>query len=455
MKKNKILMRMLCALLCIVMLAAVVACGPVEDPDNPDNPDNPSTAATVHAVRLITDVKAGQKIANINIQIVDVYSDEIPANTFAAESDVVGKYASCDLYAGDYLTDKKIGATAAAGIEDYVVVTDFVDVEAEDVSDALQKVINDNPGKTLYFPDGTYKLKKSIKTPAHPAKQVSFKLSQYAVIAASAEWSEGNDSALVKIGAGEDGGTDKEKAEASSFFEGGYIDANKLASGISVEGGQNVYIHNVSVKGPRIGLDLKSDYTRADNLVIVGDQANSSIGIRVRGSYNQLDTMRIASVFVGVQAEASANIFKNLHPLYYAQGAGGLYENTDSCGFWDKSEGNFYEMCYSDQFATGFRMEGNTRSVYSRCFVFWWKADAYNSRNWGFASNGAFNSIIEGCRVDRHNNATDCQYLNLKSSYVGTGEGQILSPLISYGQAYKDNSKHYQAFVPDNFKVQG
>jgi hypothetical protein len=37
----------------------------------------------------------------------------------------------------------------------YVVVTDYVKANTgRDISDAIQKVINDNPMRTIFFPDG-------------------------------------------------------------------------------------------------------------------------------------------------------------------------------------------------------------------------------------------------------------------------------------------------------------
>ena len=49
----------------------------------------------------------------------------------------------------------------------YVVVTDYVKANGKrDVSDILQKIIDDNPNRTIYFPDGLYLISKPICTPA-------------------------------------------------------------------------------------------------------------------------------------------------------------------------------------------------------------------------------------------------------------------------------------------------
>ena len=60
-------------------------------------------------------------------------------------------------------------AQPAAGNKGYVVVSDYVDVNSgKDVSDALQKIIDENPNRTIYFPDGVYLISKPILTPAEP-----------------------------------------------------------------------------------------------------------------------------------------------------------------------------------------------------------------------------------------------------------------------------------------------
>ena len=50
---------------------------------------------------------------------------------------------------------------------EYVVVTDFINSDGErDVSEELQKIIDENPNRTIFFPDGEYYLSKPIFTPA-------------------------------------------------------------------------------------------------------------------------------------------------------------------------------------------------------------------------------------------------------------------------------------------------
>ena len=49
----------------------------------------------------------------------------------------------------------------------YVIVKVKCDGKS-DVSDAIQKIIDKNPNRTIYFPDGVYMISKPICTPADP-----------------------------------------------------------------------------------------------------------------------------------------------------------------------------------------------------------------------------------------------------------------------------------------------
>ena len=55
----------------------------------------------------------------------------------------------------------------------YIVVSDYVDPSCgEDVSDVLQQIINDNPNRTIYFPDGDFKFGCTQEFDVLPGGQV-------------------------------------------------------------------------------------------------------------------------------------------------------------------------------------------------------------------------------------------------------------------------------------------
>ena len=111
----------------------------------------------------------------------------------------------------------------------YVLVTDYVKANTgEDVSDALQELILNNPHRTIYFPDGVYLISKPICTPANPIHSVSLVLSCYATIKATDDWTDSE--ALVRLGAAEP--FNDINANGSNYgLEGGIIDGNGKANG--------------------------------------------------------------------------------------------------------------------------------------------------------------------------------------------------------------------------------
>ena len=138
----------------------------------------------------------------------------------------------------------------------FLTVTDFIKSDCkDDVSDILQKIIDENPNKTIFFPDGKYYISKSIVTPAEPSKTVSLKLGAYAQIIAAENWN--GSGALIKLG-GKFPANDIRTNGSNSFFEGGILDGNDIADGISIDGGRETVIRNVSIKHTRIGVHIKN-----------------------------------------------------------------------------------------------------------------------------------------------------------------------------------------------------
>lgn len=68
----------------------------------------------------------------------------------------------------------------------------------EDCAPALQRLIDENPNRTIYFPDGTYLLKSPVMTPAEPTLSVSLSLAAYAILKASNDWN--SEEAMIRRG---------------------------------------------------------------------------------------------------------------------------------------------------------------------------------------------------------------------------------------------------------------
>lgn len=324
----------------------------------------------------------------------------------------------------------------------YLVVTDYVTPNTGvDLSDALQKIILDNPHRTIYFPDGVYTISKPICTPANPEHSVSLMLSTYAIIRASDDWD--SEEAMIRMGAAEPFNS-IDIVGSNYSFKGGVIDGNGKANGISIDSGRETLIREVSIKHTKIGLHIKrgansgSSDCDIEDVNIVGTGKADSVGVFCEGWDNTFTNMRIASVHIGVKLTSAGNSFRNIHPLYiFTPELEAAYE--DSYGFCELGGRNWYSMCYSDQFATGFKMSDNEMSTYSDCFMFWYSPRG--NKQVGFEARGKFNSIIRSCSVSFHPDSEPKYNAYIKVAQPG-GRGVIDSPLTNddamLDKSYKD-----------------
>ena len=266
-----------------------------------------------------------------------------------------------------------LSAFASEAKKGYVVVTDYFSAHAgKDVSDAIQQIIDANPNRTIYFPDGVYILSKPIVTPAEPTKSVALELSNYAILQASEGWN--HDEALVRLG-GKDEANNIYLPGSNYYLQGGIIDGRGVAKGISIDGGRETVIRDTSIKNVLVGIHIKRGANNGSSdcdiagVNIVGNNSPESVGVLVEGFDNTFTNMRIASVQVGFQLRSQANMLRNIHPLFIHHEANPNYES--SCGFLDEAGCNWYDFCYSDEFATAFRIT-QSGSHYNNCFAFWY-----------------------------------------------------------------------------------
>ncbi|MBE6593134.1 MAG: hypothetical protein E7642_03975 [Ruminococcaceae bacterium] len=424
---------------------------------------------TVSVLRVVMNIRKGTKITAEHVMPVNIPEESVPEGAIVKFEAVVGKYAKNSISLGSYIYPADISISAVtpdgsfdpeteklkeqlraeleaelrdeireevmAGIATnvqtaadlgYVIITDYLAPNTgKDVSATIQSVINANPNKTIYFPDGEYILGSPIATSGKPSESVSLHLSNYATLKASSSWS--NTEAMVRLG-GAKAYNDINTNGSNYYFYGGIVDGNGKAKGISIDSGRETSIRNVSIKHTSIGIHIKhgansgSSDADIDTVNIVGNNTSGSIGVLVEGYDNTLTNMRIASVQTGVKLIGAGNFMRNLHPLFIY---GGNYNYTSSVGFDDQSGGNWYDFCYSDQFAVGFKMKGNTLSTYQTCFCFWYKQD---SMQVGFKSTGKFNSTIWNSKVNLTTTSITSAYIQVANT---GGGGRIECPIFN------------------------
>ena len=317
--------------------------------------------------------------------------------------------------------------------EAFVLVSDYVKPNTnEDVSDALQELILNNPRRVIFFPDGEYLLSKPICTPANPANAVSLRLSNFAVIKAMDSWD--SDEALIRLGAAEPFNTIRENG-SNYYLTGGVIDGNGVANGVSIDSGRETRIDNVSIKHTKIGLHVKyganSGSSDADicNVNIVGNAKEGSIGLLVEGMDNTFTNMRIAYVHTGVKLARGGNYLRNIHPL-----GGPCYPG--STAFCDLSGSNWYDFCYSDQYETGFYFKDGIRSICHNCFCYWYRT--MESGEIGFKADGKFNSLLSNCKVSMRGDAPNRAFLTGAEGGCGVIENPFFDENFSDDKCYKN-----------------
>ncbi len=305
---------------------------------------------------------------------------------------------------------------------------------SRDVADELQKLIDENPNRTIYFPDGTYILSHPVLTPAEPTLSVSLSLSAYAVLKASDDWS--SDEAMIRLGASHPANNIR-TIGSNYYFAGGIIDGNYKANGISIDGGRETSIHDVSIKHTQIGIHIKKgcngNSSDADvfGVNIVGNRKTDSIGVLIQGSDNSLTNMRIADVQIGVKLLGSGTLMRNVHPLY----TNDYTDYEHSYGFFDNTGDNWYDTCYSDHFSVGFYMTKNVHyNRYDSCVSYWYSPERI--AHIGFEAEGAFNGLVMNAKVGFR--GTDAKNLILREGCEG-GSG-VFENMIVRGEIDKDDA---------------
>lgn len=406
--KRNILFRIVCAILCALMIFSLSACtAQTTDGENTESESKtvaesePEKIPTMKVVVFSLNATKGNILNKYRLEYSDVPLTELPIDPITNIEDAIGKYLLEDAEKGVCVSASMLSAmdplVSAHGLgTDYVLITDVVNANTDlkDMSDIIQKAIDDNPGKTIYFPDGKYTLSRTVVIPSDPAKSVSFRLSNYATFAPSNSWNSQQNTALVQYG---DKDSEKTKiGDHSDYFMGGIFDVNGKCTAIEVYGGGRLFINNVAIKNSKIGIHLKpnSAYNDIENVNVTGPDTRSTKGIFVEGTNNTFVNMRIYRVLVGAHLTGGDNVLINVHPLFSGT------NTLDSIGFHDQSTGNRYSICYSDQFTIGFKLDSQTRSYFDMCYMYWWAACSYQI---GFMCTGEFNSVISDTIVSMGN----------------------------------------------------
>ena len=411
----------------------------------------------VTVLRLTEDVARGEKITSAKYEEVSVGKNEAVAGAISDQTLARGKYALIDLEVGDYLigaylSDEKPEAEKVEvelekndfGFrgQGVVVVTDYLTPNGgNDLIEEIRKIISmpTSINKVIYFPDGEYIISKPISTSSAGTRSISLKLAPNAVIKASDDWSKDN-GAMIKLGA-KDNTNNIDIAGANYYIEGGIIDGNGRADGISIDGGRETSIRNLTVVNTVTGVHFNKYGTvvdsDAENITIIGNGAPGSIGLHVEGSDSTFTNFRISNVQIGVRTDSPAHIFRNIRVKYIPNfRLDPLYEA--SYGFLSRDHRCWFDTCVSEGFSTAFSLAHHGDTM-TNCVASWDEVYGSGRQVALTATHGQFNGVVRSFVAEFSAPKEKCEFLVVQRE----GRGYIYDPIFDENAVSGDVYKQY------------
>lgn len=440
--------RIACILLCFLLsFAAVftVSCNEAE-PDVTEEPSSETEASTeakstevplnenglVNVLVFTEDAPKGTKVTKNNTEIIEVSATNIPRNVVTDLLKVRNQYTNKDFYKGEYvienrLTEEKpvimdsstITEEIARSSNDFIVVTDFVKANTgADLYGNLQTLIEKNPGRTLFFPDGEYIISSTLKTSSKPQGSTSFYLSSGATLKAADKW-EGGAGPLIGLGALEK--VNDITTPGSNFYViGGVFDGNGKADGITIKAGRETLIKDVVIINTRYGIYIpngtngSSSDADIDDVTIIGNGKSTSVGIYIVGLDNTVTDARISNVAVGV---------RNPNGVFVANCT---VENTINIpytvGFETSGGDTWLSNCVSINFDTAFSF-GSPTGIVKQCSAIWTKE---SETQIAFKYSGVLRSCIISCSAKFFEGSGTKMFLSANDG----GCGYVVSPVF-------------------------
>jgi hypothetical protein len=388
----------------------------------------------VDVVVFKTDAPKGTRITTKNTETVKMDPTNLPRNIVSDFKQIMGQYTNKDFFAGDYVIGNRLSKSEPIDVNgdlikqdiaqtknDYIVVTDFISANTgEDLYDPLQMLINKNPGRTLYFPDGEYLISRSLETSSKATDSTSFYLSSGATIGAHKNWrSQGQKNALISLGSLEE--ENNIRTPGSNFYVmGGRLDGKGKTDGIYLEAGRETLIKNVVIVNVIYGIYVKngvnngSSDTDIDDVTIIGTGTHNSYGIITVGYDNTISNARIYHTKVGMKV-SSGTFVADCTAENTAKISGGT-------GFLCSGTGDaWYSDCTSIDFDVAFDI-GSTKGFYKQCNAFW--PSNIGTQHIAFKANSLRSAII-GCSADFPESEAESAFLTASG-----GSGKVVAPIF-------------------------
>ena len=265
------------------------------------------------------DIPTGTRIFENHLKKIRIQRENAPLNVITDPEKIYTSYAKRDLFADEYVSVDQISSQKVNKVNkdvlikpidrsngDYLIVTDYlVPNTGEDLATLLQEIIDKNPNRTIYFPDGEYVISQPLLTSAVSRESVSIQLSDGAVIKASYNWHNRGGNAMICLGGG---GDKNDIVSLGSYYivSGGTLDGNNRANCISIDSGRESVIKNICLKNPQKGIVIKegvngnSSDIDMEDITIIGSGMPGTVGIDSIGCDNTYTNIRVYDMEKGL-----------------------------------------------------------------------------------------------------------------------------------------------------------
>lgn len=330
--------------------------------------DKPAEVTIVVAAKKIP---VGTYITADYLKTVTVPNYNIPANTVSSIEEVSTKYAVIDIYPDEYLSEDFVSSKRVNKVDndsllqevgtsdsDYLVVTDYIlPNTGKDVGALLQKLIDENRKRTIYFPDGEYVIGAPLITESVARNSVTLQLADGAVIKASSKWKSANGSNFLISSGGK--AIDNDIDTIGSYFGvmGGTLDGNGKADGIEVVSGRETLFRNICIRNVDRGIYIQRGHNGGssdddfEDISIYGTGRSGSTGMIIVGHDNTFTNIRIYGMHIGVDSRGGSSLFKNISVYGTISADDTLYPTTIGI---KATSWAWISQCYVENCATAY-----------------------------------------------------------------------------------------------------
>lgn len=450
-RANRAWHRVLCALLCFALtLGALMLVGCNDESEEiATEPTNETEASTeeaksnfelnenglVNVLVFSTDAPKGTKVTAKNTEIIELPAENLPRNVVSDVKEVRNNYTKRNFYKGDYVIASRlvedppividkdsVNQEIAKTDNKFIVVTDFVKANTgADLYGSLQTLIKENPGRTLFFPDGEYVISNTLETSAVANKSTSFYFSSNAVLKAADNWNGGR-GPLIGLGALDH--TNDIMTPGSNFYViGGIFDGNGESDGITINKGRETLIKDVVIINTRYGVNIpngtngSSSDADLDDITVIGNGTFNSTGIMITGLDNTVTDCRILNCATGMSVPNGVFVSNcTVENTAKLPGSRGIVTSGNDC---------WVSNCMVINCDVAYAFD-SPKGIIKQCMAEW-TTDEGSDQHVMFKFGGKLRACIISCKADFLAGSTKS---NVFLQASAGGKGRVVSPVF-------------------------